>query len=164
MNQLSLLRNDLGISQTQAAETLGVSLRTYQRYEKKDEISEAKLNTYKVVLTDKFGITEEKGLLTISGIRSVVVPILIKHKIDLCILFGSYAKGTATETSDVDILVKTNITGLKFFGVVEELRVALHKKVDLITTAQLVTSQDLLEEILKDGIKIYDQSQRQEAH
>ena len=164
MNQLSLLRNKLGISQTQAAETLGVSLRTYQRYEKKDEISEAKLNTFKVVLTDKFGITEEKGLLTISGIRSAVVPILIKYKIDLCILFGSYAKGTATETSDVDILVKTNITGLKFFGVVEELRVALHKKVDLITTEQLVTSQDLLEEILKDGIKIYDQSQRQEAH
>lgn len=70
-------------------------------------------------------------------------------------LFGSYAKGRATETSDVDILVSTSVTGLEFFGLVEELRVELHKKVDVLDKNQLTGNLELTEEILKDGIKIY---------
>ena len=69
-------------------------------------------------------------------------------------MFGSYSKGLENESSDVDLLVKTDITGIKYFALVEQLRVALHKKVDLITTKHLTTSQELLEEILKDGIKL----------
>ena len=154
MSTLCAYRKSLNVSQTQAANVLGVSLRTYQRYEKSSNLSDSKLNAIKVVLDHEFAITEEKGKLTISEIRKSVLPILDKYNIEMCILFGSYAKENATETSDVDLLVKTDITGLKYFGLVEELRVALHKKVDLITTKQLITSQELLEEILKDGIKL----------
>lgn len=45
-----------------------------------------------------------------------------------CYLFGSYAKNTANELSDVDLLVSTKITGMAFFGLAEKLREALHKK------------------------------------
>lgn len=154
MSMLCDYRKSLNISQTQAANVLGVSLRTYQRYEKSSNLSDFKLNAIKVVLDHEFAITEEKGLLTISGIRSAVLPILEKHGIEMCVLFGSYAKGKAKGDSDVDLLVKTDITGIKYFALVEQLRVALHKKVDLITTKHLTTSQELLEEILKDGIKL----------
>ena len=154
MSELSSYRNSLNISQSVAAEVLGVSLRTYQRYEKSTKLSDNRLKNIKVVLNDKFGVTEEKGILTISGIRSRVKPVLEKHNIEMCILFGSYAKGRANEKSDVDLLVKTDITGLKFFSLVDELYNALSKKVDLITTKQLTTSQELLEEILRDGVKI----------
>ncbi len=154
MSELSSYRNSLNISQSVAAEVLGVSLRTYQRYEKSTNLSDNRLKNIKVVLNDKFGVTEEKGILTISGIRSRVIPVLEKHNIEMCILFGSYAKGRANEKSDVDLLVKTDITGLKFFSLVDELYNALSKKVDLITTKQLTTSLELLEEILRDGVKI----------
>ena len=154
MSELCSFRNSLNISQTLAAETLGVSLRTYQRYEKSTKLCGNKLESIKVVLNSKFGITEEKGILTITGIRSRVLPVLDKYGIEMCILFGSYAKGSATDKSDVDLLVKTDITGLEFFTLVDELYHALSKKVDLITTKQLTTSQGLLEEILKDGVKI----------
>lgn len=154
MSELSSYRNSLNISQNVAAKTLGVSLRTYQRYEASAKLSGNKLDSIKVVLNNKFGITEEKGILTISWIRSRLMPVLEKHNIEMCILFGSYAKGKATEKSDVDLLVKTDVEGLAFFTLVDELYNALSKKVDLITTKQLTTSQELLEAILKDGVKI----------
>ena len=154
MSELSSFRNSLNISQQVAANTLGVSLRTYQRYEKSTKLSENKLESIKVVLNDKFAITEEKGILTINGIRSRVMPVLDNHNIEMCILFGSYAKGRANERSDVDLLIKTDIGGLDFLKLVDELYNALSKKVDLITTKQLTSSQELLEEILRDGAKI----------
>ena len=70
-------------------------------------------------------------------------------------MFGSYAKNKATATSDVDLLVAIPIDGLKFFDLIETLRERLHKKVDLLDFAQLKNNEVLLNEILKDGIKIY---------
>ena len=79
------------------------------------------------------------------------------YEVSFCYLFGSYAKGKATPTpmSDVDILISANVKGLKFFGLVEEIRTALHKKVDVLDMNQLKGNIELTEEILKDGLKIY---------
>lgn len=62
---------------------------------------------------------------------------------------------TATEASDVDLLISTNVRGLKFYGLVEEIRSALHKKVDVLDLNQLRDNFELTKEILQDGIKIY---------
>ena len=72
-----------------------------------------------------------------------------------CYLFGSYAKGKATPVSDVDLLISTGLTGLKFYGLVEDIRTALHKKVDVLDVNQLNDNIKLINEILKDGVKIY---------
>lgn len=56
--------------------------------------------------------------------------------------------------SDVDLLISANITGLKFYGLVEEIRTSLHKKVDVLDVNQLKDNIELLNEILKDGVKI----------
>ena len=58
-------------------------------------------------------------------------------------------------TSDIDLLISTSITGMKFYDLVESLREGLKKKVDLLTLDQLNDNPELLNEILKDGIKIY---------
>ena len=70
-------------------------------------------------------------------------------------MFGSYAKGKATETSDIDLLVSDSITGLKFYELVEKLRESLHKKVDLLDFKQFMNNKVLASEVLKEGIKIY---------
>jgi uncharacterized protein (TIGR02646 family) len=52
-------------------------------------------------------------------------------------LFGSYATGTATEDSDIDILVEIDydqLIGLEFVGMWLDLQKITGKKVDLITT------------------------------
>ena len=61
----------------------------------------------------------------------------------------------AKEASDIDLLISSNATGIKFFGLIEELRENLKKKVDLLDVNQLNNNLELLKEILKEGIKIY---------
>ena len=57
--------------------------------------------------------------------------------------------------SDVDLYVSSSLTGLRFVGLIERLRQTLHKKVDLIRSSELNNNIDLVNEILKGGIKIY---------
>ena len=77
------------------------------------------------------------------------------YPVEFCYLFGSYAKGKATEKSDVDLLVHTSLFGIDFFGLVESLREKLKKRVDVLDQKQLENNLALTSEILKDGIKIY---------
>ncbi|MBQ2220650.1 MAG: nucleotidyltransferase domain-containing protein, partial [Acidaminococcaceae bacterium] len=93
--------------------------------------------------------------LSLEQITDICGRILPDYSVDYCYLFGSYAKGTASEQSDVDLLVSMPVDGLKFFELLERLREGLKKKVDLLDTAQLRNNETLVQEILKDGIKIY---------
>ena len=80
---------------------------------------------------------------------------LSQYDVKFCYLFGSYAKGKETPTSDVDLLISANVKGIKFYGLVEELRLTLRKKVDVLDINQLKEDIALTEEIFKDGLKIY---------
>ena len=55
----------------------------------------------------------------------------------------------------MDLLISSNVKGLKFYGLIEEIRTALNKKVDVLDINQLKDNLELTQEILKDGIKIY---------
>jgi predicted nucleotidyltransferase len=100
-------------------------------------------------------IDEEHGILTIDDIKNACKMVLDEYSVKYCVLFGSYAKGKATELSDVDLLISSDVTGLRFFGIAERLREELHKKVDLLDLRQLKNNEELLDEILKDGIRVY---------
>ncbi|MBQ4253744.1 MAG: nucleotidyltransferase domain-containing protein, partial [Erysipelotrichaceae bacterium] len=100
-------------------------------------------------------VDEEHGLLSFEEIVSVCREVFRDYQVDFCILFGSYAKGTARQDSDIDLLIATEITGLKFYGIIERLRESLRKKVDLLDMKQIVNNEKLLFEILKTGIRIY---------
>ena len=70
-------------------------------------------------------------------------------------LQGSYLRGEATEKSDIDLCVETSLKGFDFVGLSEDIRNLLHKKIDLIRFDTLENNFDLINEIMKDGIKIY---------
>ena len=150
------LRKYKGITQQQAADFLGVPLRTYSNYENDCKKQTSIKYKYMVEKLYSYGyIDEENGVLTIEEIKKVCVNILSKYPVEYCYLFGSYAKGKATAQSDVDLLVCTTVSGLQFYGLVEELRENLKKKVDVLDQKQIVDNFELTNEILKDGIKIY---------
>lgn len=154
--ELREYRNKCGMTQKEAALFLGVSDKTYFRYENDDKyINTLKYRKMCDLLSEKCRIDEEHGLLSISGIKEIVGNILSKYDINYCYLFGSYAKGKATETSDVDLFIDSDITGLKYFGLLQELMDSLHKKVDLIKVEQAKDNISFINEILKEGIKIY---------
>lgn len=89
---------------------------------------------------------------------SEVLECKYKDTVDFCYLFGSYAKGYATEKSDVDLCVSTSLKGLDVLGLMEDIRNVLHKNVDLVRFNTLEKNLTLLSEIMKDGIRIYRQS------
>lgn len=150
------IRNKLGITQKEASKITGIPLRTYINY----ELDDTKQNSikYKYILETLKELTkvdEEHGILSLNDIIDKCKNVFMEYPVDFCYLFGSYAKGKATEISDIDLLISTNISGMKFFGLVENLRLSLNKKIDLLTIDQIVDNKELLNEILKDGVKIY---------
>ena len=152
---LSEIRKQNGLTQKQAAELIGIPYRTYIRYEENPSY----VGTYKYQkimedLLNKVKIDEEHGMLSIDKIRELLIPVLENNGISFCYLFGSYAKGYASERSDVDLLVDTELTGFNFFGLVEEIRQALHKNIDLLRLKDLKSENPIVLEILKDGIRI----------
>lgn len=156
MKDLKSIRLDKELTQQQAASLVGISLRSYKSYENDlDKRGNLKYNYIYEKLSQINPIDEEHGIVDLEYISRKCSEIFDKYKINFCYLFGSYAKGKAKDDSDVDLLISTEIKGLKFFGLVEEIRNSLHKKVDVIEVAGLMDNVELLEEILKDGIKIY---------
>lgn len=161
MSTLKQLRLSKKLTQQDVATILGVSLRSYKDYEN----NESKAETFKyrsmVSELEKYVVLdEEHGILTLDEIKEGCKAVLNEYDVKYCILFGSYAKGKATEKSDVDLLISTEIVGLKFFGIAERLRETLHKKVDLLDLRQLADNQALIDEILKDGVRVYEQSEK----
>ena len=154
--ELKSLRKEKKLTQAKCAEYLGIPLRTYQNYENDRSKSSSIKYAFMLQKLEKYGFTDEShGVLSIEQIREICTRVFEGLDIEYCYLFGSYAKGTANNSSDVDLLVKTNISGLKFYDLVEILREELNKKVDLLNLEQLKNNPDLINEILKDGIKIY---------
>ena len=156
MSELKELRISKKLTQEEASTLLGVSLRSYKSYEN-DESKKATIKyRYMLETLEKYNpIDEEHGILTIDDIKNACKVVLDEYSVKYCILFGSYAKGSANEKSDVDLVISTEVTGLRFFGIAERLRRELHKKVDLLDLRQLNNNAELLDEILKDGVKIY---------
>ena len=78
---------------------------------------------------------------TVEQIQAAIIPIAQKYNLRAVYLFGSYARGTATESSDIDLLIDTTGTalhGLLALGAVYcDLEDALGKEIDLLTTGSL---------------------------
>lgn len=148
-----------GLTQSDAACTLHTPIRTYRRYESDESYgSQMKRNAFKNALRDQYEITEERGFLTVLQIKDKLTKLfdgIYSNQIDFCYLFGSYATGLAKENSDVDLYIVSSLKGLNFIGLIEDVRKALHKKVDVIRSSELQENVELANEIMKNGIKIY---------
>ncbi len=154
---IKALRKSLELTQKEASELVKIPLRTYVNYEndasKKDSI---KYMYIKEKLEEYGLIDEEHGLLSLGKIKAITTSVLSHYDVEYCYLFGSYAKGFATETSDIDLLISTSVTGINFYGLVEALRTELKKKVEVITPDTLKDNPSLVNDILKEGVKLYE--------
>lgn len=104
-------------------------------------------------------------IYTVREIQNRVAPVAEKYGIKAVFLFGSYAKGTATEKSDIDLLVDTSGTALRSLlalgAFYNDLEAALGKKIDLITIraleqqAQMPSEAAFRETVMKERIPLY---------
>ena len=157
MNELRRKRKELNITQLQAANACGVSLRTYQTYEETENVN----NTYTGLLKklDEMGILDGSNHITSVRYIKHVCRTMFTEKypeIECAYLYGSYARGEATGKSDIDILVIIDKPmGIRYFGIAADLEEQLHKKVDLQSYEQLLDNAPMLKDILVEGIKVY---------
>lgn len=152
---LQEIRKNSNLTQKEAALLIGVPYRTYVRYEENESyVNSYKYNKFISDLLAKTKVDEEHGILTINEIRDIVADVLFQYGINYCYLFGSYARDEARENSDVDLLIDTDMTGLSFFELVEELRTKLHKKVDLLRLNDLDVNNPIVLEILREGVRL----------
>lgn len=96
-------------------------------------------------------------IYTIDQIRRIAAPIAAAYGVKSMRLFGSYARGEATEHSDVDLLIDRGSlrSGFALGGLYADLRDSLRKELDLVTTQG--ADADFLLRIQPDEVMIYEQ-------
>lgn len=104
-------------------------------------------------------------IYTLDEIRAIITPIAEKYRLPAVYLFGSYARGTATEKSDIDLLIDTtgtSLTSLFSLGALYcDLEDALKKQIDLITVSslqqkvQMPSDYDFREAVMNERVELY---------
>lgn len=93
---------------------------------------------------------------TIEELKRIIAPIAQAHGLHSVSLFGSYSKGTAIRSSDVDLKIEKGgaMSLFQLSGLRLEIEDALKMPVDLIPTSSL--SERFLTSIRKDEVLLYE--------
>jgi hypothetical protein len=89
-------------------------------------------------------------------LAQIIAPLLQKYHAEQAILFGSYARHEATQSSDIDLVV---IGGVAFdptdvFCIAEELSAATGKAVDVYELREINAGTAFYSAILDEGVRI----------
>lgn len=103
-------------------------------------------------------------IYSLEEIKEKIIPVAIKHQISEIYLFGSYARQEADEDSDIDFMVTvdgSDVDGIGFFGLFDELESLFHKKIDIVTKENMSEGKNFLskkiyEQILREGVLLYE--------
>lgn len=93
---------------------------------------------------------------TVPELKKRLTPVFDAYAIRKAVLFGSYSKGTATEKSDIDLMVDSGLRGFRFVGLMEDVRRALGKEVDLFDIAHIDAGSRIDREIKQTGVTVYE--------
>lgn len=102
-------------------------------------------------------------VLSIDAIRLLILPAARKYGINKVTLFGSYARGEATENSDIDLLIECDsIRNMKdYLKLEEDIKKATGRNVDIIMAEALLSentraAKRLIGHIEKDKVIVYE--------
>lgn len=95
-------------------------------------------------------------IFNIRDIEVLVKPIAEKYKVNAIYLFGSYARGEADESSDLDFLVfgGENFKLTMIFALAEDLRMVLQKNVDVFEINEIDKNSDFYNTIMKERMLV----------
>lgn len=93
---------------------------------------------------------------TLSEIQSIVTQLAKQYGAERIYLFGSYARGDMTNSSDIDLRIdKGNIRGFQLGGLLLDLEASLGVPVNLVPTPSL--DKRFLDAIRDDEIPLYEE-------
>jgi len=94
------------------------------------------------------------NIYTVDEIRQIIKELSSKYDIRNAYLFGSYARGEATEKSDIDIVIQggKNFKGGSIFSLGEEIRSNTQKAVDIFEMQELNKGTPFYNQILQERV------------
>lgn len=97
-----------------------------------------------------------EAVLSLNRIKEIVKPIASKYQVKEIYLFGSYARGEATDESDLDFLVfgGENFKLTLIFSLAEELREAFQKNVDVFEIHEVNQHSVFYDTIMKERLLV----------
>lgn len=95
---------------------------------------------------------------TIPEIKAILRKLLKNTPVYTVILFGSYAKNTANENSDLDFVIDTKETlmGFKLYSLITKIEQEFNKNIDAFEKAEILENSKIDEEIKKTGVVVYE--------
>lgn len=99
-----------------------------------------------------------RKIYTIDEIINILQDILKSFDVKKAILFGSYARNTPTETSDIDLVIDSQgkLLNINFYGLLEELVEKLEKNIDLFEISEIQKDSKIYNEIKREGVIVYE--------
>lgn len=99
-------------------------------------------------------------MLTIDEIKSYITPVIEKYPIEKVILYGSYARGDASDKSDVDLVVDSQgrLHNSKIFALGGDILEVLPVRADVFDILEIPNPSAMYDNIQKEGVVIYEVS------
>jgi predicted nucleotidyltransferase len=96
--------------------------------------------------------------MTIDEIKGIITPLVSPYPISRVILFGSYARGEAAESSDVDLIIDSEgrLNAFDYFGVIGKIVKKMPIKVDVFELDEVKRPSSMFDSISKEGLIIYE--------
>lgn len=100
--------------------------------------------------------TAVQEIYTQDSLISIINALLKKYRAEYAILFGSYARKEADNTSDIDLLV---VGGAQFdptdvFSLADDLHRETGKSVDVYELCEIDQQSEFYQTILREGVRI----------
>lgn len=89
-------------------------------------------------------------------VQDAIKVLLRRYGAESAVLFGSYARGEQTDTSDIDVIVfgGRNFKKSNIFAFAEELRQMTGKDVDAFEICEVNPQTPFYQSVMEEGIKI----------
>ena len=111
-------------------------------------------------MTNSSGLSAEgdEEVISLNEVLDMIMPIIEPSPIRRVIVFGSYAKGTALQNSDIDLVIDSagELDGIEFFIYADKLASALPLKSDIYELIEIKKPSSLYNRIMEEGVVIFD--------
>ena len=97
-------------------------------------------------------------VLTHEEIRVMIASAVQRHPVKRVVMFGSYARGTATDESDLDIMIDSEnmLEGFDYFGIVGTLVKKSPIAIDILEASEIDKNSIFYKNIQRDGVVVYE--------
>ena len=95
-------------------------------------------------------------MLSLTMIEQAIRQLLFRYHAEYALLFGSYARGDATEDSDIDVVVfgGEGFSKRDIFAFAEDLRELTGKEVDAFEICEVNVGTPFYDAVMKEGKRI----------